>query len=122
MSDTRSSSEYGTNSDAGLRADHVRGLETELAFLERQPTPNKARIAQVKEQLDEYSKEPKQPKKQTAAAPPEPSTAADRDASAEKSAETPAPAKKAAPAKKSAAPAKKAAAKKAAVKAPAKKA
>lgn len=51
---------------AALRAQHVEGLRNELAFLERQPKPNKKRIAGVHEQLDAFADEPDSPDIETA--------------------------------------------------------
>lgn len=51
---------------AALRAGHVQGLQNELAMLERQPTPDKGRISQVKAELDRYSDEPTDPDLETA--------------------------------------------------------
>lgn len=58
------------------RADQVQGLRNELAYLERQPTPNKSRIDQVKKTLDRFESEPKQRTRETADAPvPDPEAA-----------------------------------------------
>lgn len=94
------------------RAAYVHALENELAFLERQPTPKADRIADVKKQLDHYSKNPEKRERETAvkkAAEPE-GVKLEHDADAKRADK---PAKKAAPAAaKKAAPAKRAAAKK----------
>lgn len=43
---------------ASLRAQQVAGLETELAYLERTPSPDPKRVAAVKEQISVYSEQP----------------------------------------------------------------
>lgn len=43
---------------ASVRAGYVTGLENELAYLERQPEPNKRRIAEVKDSLAQYGEKP----------------------------------------------------------------
>lgn len=43
---------------ASLRAQHAAGLETELAYLERTPSPDPKRVAAVKEQISVYSDAP----------------------------------------------------------------
>lgn len=64
---------------AERRAAHVQALETERAFLERQPKPNQDRLAQVAEQLDAYAEKPARRVRETAgggAPSPAPQTAA----------------------------------------------
>lgn len=58
------------------RADQVRGLHNELAYLERQPNPNKSRIDQVKKQIDRFESEPKERVRETAAKAPDPEASA----------------------------------------------
>jgi hypothetical protein len=44
--------------ESNTRAGYVAGLKTELAFLERQPTPKAGRVADVKAQLAQYGEKP----------------------------------------------------------------
>lgn len=41
------------------RSAYVEGLNTELAYLNRQPKPNQARVAAVQAELDRFSDAPK---------------------------------------------------------------
>lgn len=50
---------------AQQRAAHVAALQTERAYLAREPEPDKARIAEVDKQLDQYSDKPTARKRET---------------------------------------------------------
>lgn len=64
---SRKAAEIAAKESAALRrAEHVEALETELAFLQRQPNPNKGRVDEVKKQIDAYSKAPKNAPLETA--------------------------------------------------------
>lgn len=51
---------------AEARKAHAEGLQTELDYLERQPSPNKRRVGEVKAELDKYADKPARRSRETA--------------------------------------------------------
>lgn len=66
MNDSNPDAPKPADPAAEARAAHVGALQTELDGLNRVPTPNKRRVAEVQAELDKYTEKPAKRSRETA--------------------------------------------------------